>query len=71
MVNAKFMKDAGPAADMSGEMETPYEQLMDGADDQMENIEKMMRPLTQVHPAAIIAGTVVAGGRFVCREHVV
>jgi len=61
MVNAKFLKDAGPAADMSGEMETPYEQLMDGADDQMENIEKMMRPLTQVHPAAIIAGTVVAG----------
>ena len=58
MVNAKFMKDA-TVADSAAEPGAAWEDT--DAQEQMEQIEKMMRPLTQVHPAAIIAGTIVAG----------
>ena len=59
-MNANYMKDA----DAAYGVETPLEGLIDSPEEQMENIEKMMRPLTQVHPAAIMAGTVVAGEFF-------
>ena len=77
MVSAKFMKGAqapnvmddniNDAANydandaVNDDADELWEREMDGADDQMEQIEKMMRPLTQVHPAAIIAGTIIAG----------
>ena len=77
MVSAKFMKGAqapnvmddniNDAANydandaVNDDANELWEREMDGADDQMEQIEKMMRPLTQVHPAAIIAGTIIAG----------
>ena len=62
MVNAKFMKAASADGGVvAPEMDSLLEQAIDGVEDQMEQIEKVMRPLTTVHPAAIIAGTIVAG----------
>ena len=58
MVNPIYMK--GVDATTEDESAVPLE-LNDDNVEQMENIEKMMRPLTQMDPAVIIAGTVVAG----------